>query len=135
MLTMAYNFVYQQFGNHNPAGIEINNGYYALLECIFQGTHPSVALLRWCDLKFSDKKRVYKDKVVIDLDKLKKIFKERFLTYQYLSDITGKSRTYFSHMFCTETRYCDADFIYMLEEGLGLQKGELIKGGEGKNAD
>ena len=50
-------FVYRQIGNYNPAGIDINLGWYALAECIIVGTYPSIALLRWCDLKHTDKPR------------------------------------------------------------------------------
>lgn len=50
-------FLYHQIGNCNPAGIDINLGWYALAECIIVGTYPSIALLRWCDLKHTDKPR------------------------------------------------------------------------------
>lgn len=36
----------------NPSGIVINNGWYALAECILVKTHPSKALLRWCGLRY-----------------------------------------------------------------------------------
>ena len=123
-----YNYVYRQFGNYNPGGIEINLGYYALAECIIKETFPSVALSRWCDLQFDPKKeRHYKGKVILDIKKLKQIFKERFLTYKFLSEITGKSTTFYIRMFNGEHRYYPAEVVYALEEGLGLPSGSLIK--------
>ena len=50
-------FLYHQIGNCNPAGIDINLGWYALAECIIVGTYPSTSLLRWCGLKHSGRPR------------------------------------------------------------------------------
>lgn len=50
------NCIYTSYTSNNPAGIEINLGYYALCECIVKGTFASVALSRWCGL-WSDKLR------------------------------------------------------------------------------
>ena len=123
-----YNYVYRQYGNYNPGGIEINLGYYALYECIIKGTFTSVALSRWCGLKYDiEQVHHYRGKVVLDVSKLKQIFTQRFLTYGYLAEITGKSRPFFSKMFCGGHKYYPAEVVYALEEGLGLEKGELIK--------
>jgi DNA-binding MarR family transcriptional regulator len=40
--------LYTNYTSNNPAGIEINLGYYALCECIVKGTWASTALSRWC---------------------------------------------------------------------------------------
>lgn len=42
------NCLYTNYTSNNPAGIEINLGYYALCECIVKGTWASTALSRWC---------------------------------------------------------------------------------------
>lgn len=120
-------FIYRQFGNNNPGGIEINLGYYALLECILKGTYTSIALARWCDLKQdANLKRRYKGKVVLDVDKLQQIFKDRFLTYAYLSEITGKSRTFFIRMLGGKHKNYPPEIVAALEEGLGLEEGSLL---------
>lgn len=46
------NYLYHAYVSHNPAGIDINLGYYALCECIVTKTNASTALLRWCGLWF-----------------------------------------------------------------------------------
>lgn len=50
------NCLYHAYVSNNPAGIDINLGYYALAECILTKTNASAALLRWCGLWF-DKNR------------------------------------------------------------------------------
>lgn len=123
------NYLYHAYVSHNPSGIDINLGYYALAECLIKGTYPSIALSRWCDLKQDTTEyRHYKNKVVLDVDKLKQIYKDRFLTYANLSEITGKSRPFFSKMFCGGHKYYPIRIVIALEEGLGLKKGTLIKG-------
>ena len=52
------NYLYHAYASNNPAGIDINLGYYALADCIITGRHTSDALLRWCGLwSDADKKR------------------------------------------------------------------------------
>lgn len=46
------NYLYRAYVSHNPGGVEINLGYYALAECILTKTNASTALLRWCGLWF-----------------------------------------------------------------------------------
>lgn len=46
------NCVSRAYVSNNPAGIDINLGYYALAECILTKTNASAALLRWCGLWF-----------------------------------------------------------------------------------
>ena len=121
-------YTYRTFTSNNPSGIQINLGYYALAECILKGTWASVALSRWCDLKNdTEKERHYKGKVTLNVAKLKRIYRDRFLTYTYLSEITGKSRTFFIRMLNGNHRYYPAELVEMLEEGLGLERGELIQ--------
>ena len=44
------------YTSNNPAGIDINLGYYALAECLIKGTDASKALLRWCGVWFDKTK-------------------------------------------------------------------------------
>lgn len=44
------NYLYHAYASNNPGGVDINLGWYALMECIVKGTSPSDALLRWCGL-------------------------------------------------------------------------------------
>ena len=44
-------FIYQQIGNYNPAGIQINLGWYALAEAIITGRPSGVVLTKWCGIK------------------------------------------------------------------------------------
>ncbi len=122
-----FNYVYRQFGSENPGGIDINLGYYALTECIIKGTTASESLWRWCGLRYEKQNyRRFKDTVILDIDYLQKVFKDRFLTYQYLADITGRSRTAISGMFCCRRTHYPKEFCHSLEEGLNLPKGRLI---------
>ena len=50
------NCVYTAYTGNNPAGIDINLGYYALAECLIKGTDASKALLRWCGVWFDKTK-------------------------------------------------------------------------------
>ena len=52
------------YTSNNPAGININLGYYALAECLIKGTDASKALLRWCGVWFDKTKprKVYEKK-------------------------------------------------------------------------
>ena len=50
------NCVYTAYTGNNPAGIDINLGYYALAECLIKGTDASRALLRWCGVWFDKTK-------------------------------------------------------------------------------
>lgn len=123
------NYLYRTYTSNNPAGVQINLGYYALAECIIKGTYASVALSRWCGLKQdADRERHYKGKITLDVEKLKKIFKERFLTYRNLAEMTGKSNTFFIRMFNGKHKYYPYEIVYTLEEELGLKKGSLVKG-------
>lgn len=38
-------------GNYNPAGIEINLGFYALAEVIVTGRQTSIVLEKWCGIR------------------------------------------------------------------------------------
>jgi hypothetical protein len=42
------NCIQTAYISNNPAGININLGYYALCECIVKGTWASTALAKWC---------------------------------------------------------------------------------------
>lgn len=123
------NYLYRTYTSNNPAGIQINLGYYALAECIIKGTYTSIALQKWCDLHCdASKERHYNGKVTLNVEKLKQIFKERFLTYQYLADISGKSIPFFIRMFNNGHKYYPSEIVSLLEEQLGLEKGALVKG-------
>ena len=58
------NCLYTAYTGNNPAGIDINLGYYALAECVIKGTDASKALLRWCGVWFDKTKprKVYEKK-------------------------------------------------------------------------
>ena len=41
-------YLYKCYASDNPAGIDINLGWYALAECICTTHYPSDVLSRWC---------------------------------------------------------------------------------------
>lgn len=51
--------ILRAFGNYNPAGIVINEGWFALAACVFGGLSADKALYRVCGLPF---KRVKQDR-------------------------------------------------------------------------
>lgn len=121
------NFVYRAYVGNNPGGIEINLGYYALAECILTNHDPGKVLLRWCNVGFdSAKDRRFRNTVIMDIDRLKEIVKTRFLTYQYIADITGHKRHTIASMFVQKHTHYPKEFVSLLEEELGLKPGELI---------
>ena len=52
-------YLTETYTSNNPCGIDINLGYYALMECIIKGTNTNRALQRWCGLA-NDETKAYK---------------------------------------------------------------------------
>lgn len=53
-----YNCIHLQIGNCNPAGIEINLGFYALAEAIITGRQTSIVLEKWCGIRELPKEKL-----------------------------------------------------------------------------
>lgn len=118
--------VYRQFGNSNPAGIEINLGYYALLECIVTNHHSKKVLQRWCGITEKIVGRKYGGRSKLDIQKLKQIMHDRFLTPQVISEYAGCSRQKISTMLSGNHYFQPQELIDRIEAGIGLEKGSLI---------
>ena len=132
---MSYNYTQQQIGNYNPAGIEINLGYYALAECILTDHHSGETLYRWCRLRetpknapkenFTPAKRRKIVRIIADRKKLLKLLMFNGLAYKDMCDIIGAS----TYVFYRMMKEVPVDSIYLerIEEAFNLKKGELIK--------
>ena len=89
---------------NNPSGITVNHGYYALLECILKRTHPSVALLRWCGLRYDARKsrKPYTPRAYVPYDpslkdKVLQIYLENpTLKNKDIAKMIGRSNTFVS---------------------------------------
>lgn len=112
--------------SNNPAGVEINLGYYALLECIVTGHHSKIVLQRWCGITEKIVGRKYGGRSKLDIPKLKKIMHDRFLTPQVISDYAGCSRQKISVMLSGNHYFQPQELIDRIEDGLAVEKGSLI---------
>lgn len=121
---------YQSYSCSNVSGIVLNPGYYALCECIVTGRSSCDVLYRWCGLEkrkmgksFTKKTREY---VVVNVDRLRQVKEQRFLSYNDLAGMAGTSPYPFWKMLCrNNSGKMWPGFLRLLEQKLHLKTGEL----------
>ena len=118
---------YRSYSCSNVSGIVFNPGWYALCECILTSRSSCDVLYRWCGLEkmkqVSKKENKYVD---VDVDKLRAVKEQRFLSYNNLADMAGTSPYPFWKMLCKGIgRKMPAAALRKLEKSLRLEEGEL----------
>ena len=89
------NYLYRTFVSNNPAGIDINAGWYALLGAI-NGLSVEDALHKICLIPFGGDERKRKnlkvgEKAVVDTKKMRMAMNRKGLTYRTLGALVGYS--------------------------------------------
>ena len=98
---------YLTCGN-NPSGFTPNLGWYALAECIIKRTNPSVALSKWCGIKYDPvKKRHYTPREYVAPDPqvnamvIQLYFENPTLQNKEIAKMVGRSKTFVSRILLT----------------------------------
>ena len=121
-------YLYHQIGNCNPAGVEINPGWYALLGAIL-GLSVEEALHKICKTPYGgERTHYYRQKkgctlVWIDKKKFRQAMDRKGYTYRIIGELLNVSHGKVARMMRERT---DIEFAHMVEEALDLNKGELI---------
>ena len=118
------------YASKNPAGIFINDGYYALLAAIY-GLSVEESLHKICLLPLggNEKKRQMMkrgEKVAINIEKLRSTMNCKCISYRDLADLVGYS--YGKIAQTVKGVKQPKAFVNELERVLDLEKDSLIKG-------
>ena len=121
---------YRSYSSNNVSGVVFNPGWYALCECILTRRSPCDVLYRWCGLekkklveRFPKKARKY---VAVDVERLRAVKEQRFLSYSDLAGMAGTSSYPFWKMLCKENAgKLPEGSLRKLEKSLRLEEGDL----------
>ena len=124
------NYLFRTYVSQNPAGIIINDGYYALAYCICKKVSVDRALYKICGIPYGGPNRKRRSKKIpsayVDGERLKSALLCKALSYQRISDLVSCSTM--KIVYCIRGHRQPLEFIAELEKVLGLQKNELVKG-------
>ena len=124
--------------SNNPGGIIVNLGYYALAEAICTNHSVQVVLSKWCGISEKKNAPIYKkygNRIPMDIDKLKMLMDERFMSQTNVGDMAGCSAQKISGIFCKRIFLHPPEFIEALEDGFQLPRGSLLLKKEDENGN